>query len=70
MAKCKFCGKPVDIAPVCHEECWENKFEEFAKKICDEYCKYPEAYGDEGFEEMLETHCATCPLNEMRKAGW
>jgi hypothetical protein len=70
MAKCKFCGDPVDVAPVCHQECWEEKFESLAKRICDDYCKYPETYGDDGFEETLDTHCATCPLDALREAGW
>jgi NTP pyrophosphatase (non-canonical NTP hydrolase) len=34
-------------------------------KICDSYCKYADGVTKEGYAQMLEKHCANCPLNEL-----
>lgn len=37
--------------------------EEIAGKICDRYCRFPEAYDDT--TRMFEEKCEGCPLNEL-----
>ena len=34
-------------------------------EICDSYCKYADGVTHEGYAQMLEKHCANCPLNEL-----
>ena len=41
--------------------------EEAAGKICDKYCKFPEAYPENEHERMIEERCNKCPLNEVVK---
>ena len=43
--------------------------EKLAEKICDKYCKFPEAYGDreDDNERMIEEKCNKCPLTELVK---
>lgn len=33
-----------------------------AADFCDNYCKFPEQYGEDQ-EEQLYKHCENCPLN-------
>ena len=63
MANCKFCGTPVRKAKVMHEECLEKKLHQAAQRICNEYCKYPEAYRDEA--DLHEFHCDNCVVNDL-----
>lgn len=46
-----------------------EELEEIAGKICDKYCKFPEAYGDreEDRARMIEERCEKCPLNRLVK---
>jgi len=37
-------------------------FEEIAEEICDKYCKYTDAYGEEDQDFLYEKICAECPL--------
>ena len=39
--------------------------EEVAGKICDKFCRFPEAYDDT--DRMFEEKCDKCPLNELMK---
>lgn len=39
MAKCKFCGQGVRVAPVFHPACWEQT----VNKLASEFCDVPEA---------------------------
>ena len=42
--------------------------EDIAAKICDKFCKFPEAYDtghDDDNERMIEEHCNNCPLGEL-----
>lgn len=35
-----------------------------AAKICDDYCKYPEQYGEDNEEELYK-YCEKCPLSRL-----
>lgn len=41
--------------------------EEVAGKICDKYCRFPEAYDDT--DRMFAEKCEGCPLNELMKGA-
>ena len=65
MAKCKFCGQGVRVAPVFHPSCWEQAVNKLAGEICDEYCKFP-------FEldyEALVGKCEQCPMTRLKELG-
>lgn len=65
MAKCKFCGQGVRVAPVFHPSCWEQAVNKLAGEICDEYCKFP-------FEldyEALVDKCEQCPMTRLKELG-
>lgn len=63
MAVCKFCRTPVRAAAVMHESCLEKKLHQAAQRICNEYCKYPEAFRDEA--DLHEFHCDSCVIKEL-----
>ena len=44
-----------------------EELEEIAGKICDKYCKFPEAYGnrEDDNQRMIEERCDKCPLNRL-----
>lgn len=68
MAKCKFCGKPVTVSPVWHDECWEEAVDKIAAQICDGLCKYRDIYGED--EEALNRECCdTCVVHEVFEVG-
>lgn len=41
--------------------------EEAKADFCDNYCKYPELYGNssEEYDEMLQDVCSGCPMNRL-----
>ena len=45
------------------------EFNELAKYVCDNICKYPEQYDcqdiDKDFEKMYEEQCKNCPIMEL-----
>ena len=44
-----------------------NIIVEVVEKVCDEYCKWPEKYGDSDEEQdkLMEEHCDKCVLNRL-----
>lgn len=36
-----------------------------ANEICDKYCKYPEQYTEDRFDDLLEERCKNCPLMRL-----
>ena len=40
MAKCKFCGQGVRVAPVFHPACWKQRADKAAEEFCDGYCRW------------------------------
>lgn len=65
MAKCKFCGHGVKVAPVFHPACWVQAANKVAEEFCDEYCKFP-------FEldyEALVDKCERCPMTQLKELG-
>ncbi|WP_418370904.1 hypothetical protein [Agathobaculum sp.] len=65
MAKCKFCGQGVQVAPVFHPSCWEQAVNKLAGEICDEYCKFP----SELDYEALVDKCEQCPMTRLKELG-
>lgn len=66
MAQCKFCGTPVRSASVMHNGCLEKKLLQVAQRICDDYCKYEEAYRyDANKDDLHELHCDGCVVNDL-----
>ena len=64
MAKCKLCGKTVHTATVMHDECLADAVQMITERVCDSYCKHPEAFrGDES--EMHQLYCNACPLADL-----
>ena len=47
----------------------DTDLEDIAGKICDKYCKFPEAYGDreDDNQRMIEERCNNCPVNRLVK---
>ncbi len=41
--------------------------DEIAHDICDNYCKFPDAYpwDDDSQERLWAEHCDNCPLNQL-----
>ena len=62
MANCKICGNPVLAGPVMHGECLDQLMTKTAEKFCDDYCRWPLTDA-----ELLETHCNSCPMDELMK---
>lgn len=60
MPNCRFCGKPVVVAPVDHPDCRMKKREELAKNVCDCSCKWNAVCEDK--ERLRDVHCRTCGL--------
>lgn len=65
MAKCKFCGQGVRVAPVFHPACWAQAVNKLAGELCDEYCRYPRELDQ---EKLLE-RCMECPLVRLTALG-
>lgn len=66
MAVCKFCRTPVRAAAVMHESCLEKKLHQAAQRICDDYCKYSEAFRyDRNEDDLHELHCDGCVVNDL-----
>lgn len=65
MAKCKFCGQGVRVAPVFHPACWVQATGKAAEVFCDEYCRYPRELDQ---EKLLE-RCMECPLVRLTALG-
>lgn len=65
MAKCKFCGQGVRVAPVFHPACWVQAAGKAAEVFCDEYCRYPRELDQ---EKLLE-RCMECPLVRLTALG-
>lgn len=48
-----------------------KQIEKIKEDICDNYCKFHEQYqftdpdDEEAFEQMLRSHCESCPLNKL-----
>ena len=63
MANCKFCGTPVVKAKVMHGDCLEKKLHQAAQRICDDYCKYADAFHDPA--DLHELHCDSCVVTEL-----
>ena len=63
MANCKFCGTPVVKAKVMHGDCLEKKLHQAAQRICDDYCKYNDAFSDQA--DLHELHCDGCVVTEL-----
>lgn len=61
MAKCKFCGGAVTVAPTFHEKCWEKKAEALMSTICDKYCVYPAICGEDT-ERLFNEGCCDCKI--------
>ncbi|MFQ8996310.1 MAG: hypothetical protein ACLR6L_09460 [Agathobaculum sp.] len=58
MAKYKFCGQGVRVAPVFHPACWVQAAGKAAEVFCDDYCRFPRELDQ---EKLLE-RCMECPL--------
>ena len=65
MAKCKFCGQGVRVAPVFHPACWVQAAGKAAEVFCDEYCRYPRELDQ---EKLLE-RCMEYPLVRLTALG-
>lgn len=39
--------------------------EEVRYQMCDRYCKFPEQYTPEEWEEVFEDICKDCPLDRL-----
>ena len=65
MAKCKFCGQGVRVAPVFHPACWVQAAGKAAEVFCDENCRYPRELDQ---EKLLE-RCMECPLVRLTALG-
>lgn len=39
--------------------------ENVCEEICNFYCKYPEQYGADEHEDLLEEKCNSCPLERL-----
>lgn len=39
--------------------------EDVKKRICDDYCRYPDEYGLAGFDDMNAEKCEDCPLGRL-----
>ena len=65
MAKCKFCGQGVRVAPVFHPACWVQAAGKAAEVFCDEYCRYPRELDQ---DKLLE-RCMECPLVRLTALG-
>ena len=65
MAKCKFCGQGVRVAPVFHPACWVQAAGKAAEVFCDEYCRYPRELD----QETLLERCMECPLVRLTALG-
>lgn len=65
MAKCKFCGQGVKVAPVFHPACWVQAAGKAAEVFCDDYCRFPRELDR---EKLLE-HCMECPLLRLMALG-
>ena len=39
--------------------------EEVKTQICDDYCKYPDAYGPARFDDLIAEKCEDCPLGRL-----
>ena len=65
MAKCKFCGQGVRVAPVFHPACWVQAAGKAAEVFCDEYCRYPRELDQ---EKLLE-RCMECPPVRLTALG-
>ena len=65
MAKCKFCGQGVRVAPVFHPSCCVQAAGKAAEVFCDEYCRYPRELDQ---EKLLE-RCMECPLVRLTALG-
>lgn len=63
MPNCKFCGTPVRKAKVMHEECLEKKLHQAAQRICDDYCKYNDAFSDK--DDLHTLHCDCCVVRDI-----
>ena len=35
-------------------------------EMCEKYCRYPQEYGEAGYDQMLDERCDNCPLNLLR----
>lgn len=68
MANCKFCGKPVAVSPVWHSDCFEDAADEIAAVVCDDLCKYREAYGADQ-DALNREHCDSCVMNRLLDLG-
>lgn len=46
-----------------------TELEDIVGKICDKYCKFPEAYGDreDDRERMIQEKCHGCPIERLIK---
>lgn len=65
MAKCKFCGEPVQSVPVWHAKCMKAKLMEAAQQVCDEYCRFARELDA---DELVE-QCLMCPMVEVVEMG-
>lgn len=65
MAKCKFCGQGVRVAPVFHPACWEQRANKVMEEFCDEYCKFPYELD----YEALVDKCEQCPMVRLKELG-
>lgn len=46
----------------------KKSIESVAGEICDKYCKYPEQYAPEEWDELAfsdESPCITCPISRL-----
>lgn len=64
MSNCKFCGKPVKCEKVWHAACAETALNKAMSDFCDHYCRYPNEIHD---EDVMESICDVCPVNELIK---
>ena len=39
--------------------------ENVCEEICNHYCKWPEQYGADEYEDLLEEKCNFCPLDRL-----
>ena len=58
--------KPEPVKPATVTE----RLQRVAERVCDEICRHREAFDAEGagdslYDELLDEHCAKCPLNEL-----
>lgn len=49
----------------CRDVTVSDIIEDVKNAICNNYCRYPDEYGMEGFDDMIAEKCEDCPLGRL-----